>query len=197
MSADIDIDCANRDQILNLIDCTSASMLHGGKIKKHNSGIYATNIPYDPVNDCSSILYEEAERRGYFKIDLLNVQVYKMIRDNEHYEKLFNQEPKWDMLWHDKKVTEQIVHVGNYYDLLKAMQPDSIIKMAAIISIIRPGKAHLQRKPWDEVLSNVWDSNSTEGYVFRKSHAISYAMLVKIHLNLITEKSNNSFNESY
>jgi hypothetical protein len=188
MSADIDIDCADRDRIIQLIDCTAASMLHSGKIKKHNSGIYATNIPYDPVNECSSILYEEAESRGYFKIDLLNVQVYKMIRDNEHYEKLLNQEPKWDMLWQDKKVTEQIVHVGNYYDLLKAMQPDSVIKMAAFISIIRPGKAHLQRKPWDEVLSNVWDGELTDGYTFRKSHSISYAMLVKINLNQLSEK---------
>lgn len=194
MAADVDIDCGDRDQILNLIEHTSASIIHNGKIRKHNSGIYVTEIPYDPINECSSILYGEAEKRGYFKIDLLNVSVYKMIKSYDHYEKLLNKEPKWDILWRDKKVTQQVVHIGNYYELLKAMKPDNVIKMAAFISIIRPGKANLQRKSWNEVLANVWDGSSDDGYVFRKSHSISYAMLVKIHLNLLEEKSDHSFN---
>jgi DNA polymerase III alpha subunit len=77
--------------------------------------------------------------------------------------------------------------VGNYVDLLREMQPDSIPRMAAFISIIRPGKAHLQRRPWAEVFASVWDGDASRGFVFKKSHAISYAMLVKLHMNILNQ----------
>jgi DNA polymerase III alpha subunit len=75
--------------------------------------------------------------------------------------------------------------VGNYTDLLKAMKPDSIPRMAAFISIIRPGKAHLQNRPWDEVFASVWDGDDSRGYTFKKAHAIGYAALVSLHMNLL------------
>jgi DNA polymerase III alpha subunit len=78
------------------------------------------------------------------------------------------------------------VHVGNYRDLLAAMKPDSIARMAAFISIIRPGKAHLQRRPWAEVFATVWDGDDSRGYTFKRSHSISYAALVALHMNLLT-----------
>jgi hypothetical protein len=59
--------------------------------------------------------------------------------------------------------------------------------MAAFISIIRPGKAHLQRKPWAEVFAGVWDGDESQGYTFKKSHAISYAALVSLHMNLLNQ----------
>ena len=67
------------------------------------------------------------------------------------------------------------------------MQPDSIQRMAAFISIIRPGKAHLQRKPWADVFVTVWDGDDSAGFVFKKSHAVSYARLVALHINLLCE----------
>jgi hypothetical protein len=57
--------------------------------------------------------------------------------------------------------------------------------MAAFISIIRPGKAHLQRRPWDQVFAEVWDGDESRGYTFKKSHAVSYAALVALHMNLL------------
>jgi DNA polymerase III alpha subunit len=77
--------------------------------------------------------------------------------------------------------------VGSYYDLLKQMQPDSIPRLAAFISIIRPGKAHLQRLPWDQVFASVWDGDSSRGYTFKQAHAISYAALVALHMNLLNQ----------
>jgi hypothetical protein len=65
------------------------------------------------------------------------------------------------------------------------MRPDSIARMAAFISIIRPGKAHLQNQPWDQVFASVWDGDDSRGYVFKKSHSVSYAALVALHMNLI------------
>jgi hypothetical protein len=59
--------------------------------------------------------------------------------------------------------------------------------MAAFISVIRPGKAHLQRQPWSEVFASVWNGDGSRGYSFKKSHAISYAALVTLHMNLINK----------
>jgi hypothetical protein len=67
------------------------------------------------------------------------------------------------------------------------MKPDSIPRMAAFISIIRPGKAHLQNRPWAEVFESVWDGNDSRGYTFKKAHALSYAMLVALHMNLLNQ----------
>ena len=187
MSADIDIDLANRDQLLALIQATAARQTHQGQIRRHNSGVYATDIPYDPVNACAAMDYETAEQLGYFKIDLLNMSVYTLIRDQSHYDQMLAQEPPWKRLWTDTEWASQLAHVGNYTELLKTMRPDSIPRMAAFISIIRPGKAHLQGRPWEDVFASVWDGDASQGFVFKQSHAISYAALVALHMNLLNQ----------
>jgi hypothetical protein len=185
MSADIDIDLANRDQLLALIQATPARQTHQGQVRRHNSGIYATDIPYDPVNACAAIDYETAEQLGYFKIDLLNMSVYQLIRDPIHYQQMLAQEPPWSRLWTDADWAKQLVHIGNYTELLETMRPDSIPRMAAFISIIRPGKAHLQNLSWNQVFASVWDGDASRGFVFKQSHAVSYAALVALHMNLL------------
>jgi len=187
MSADIDIDLADRDQLLKLIQITSARQMHQGQVRRHNSGVYVTDIPYDPVNACAAIDYETAERLGYFKIDLLNMSVYTLVQDQAHYDHIMAQEPPWERLWADSAWAQQLVHVGNYTELLKTMRPDSIPRMAAFISVIRPGKAHLQNQPWETVFASVWDGDASRGFVFKKSHAISYAVLVALHMNLLNQ----------
>jgi hypothetical protein len=187
MSADIDLDFADRTQILSLIKHTPARQLQDGQVRKHNSGVYVTDIPYDSINQCAAIDYAAAESRGYFKIDFLNMSVYQHIRDQEHYAQLLDTEPTWHRLWTDTAWSSQLVHVGNYTDLLKKMQPDSITRMAAFIAVIRPGKAHLQGQPWDRVFESVWDGDASRGFVFKQSHSISYAMLVKLHMNILSQ----------
>jgi hypothetical protein len=187
MSADIDIDLADREQVLKLIQAIPARQLHQGQVRKHNSGVYVTDIPYDPVNQCAAIDYEEAETRGYFKIDLLNMSVYQLIKSPEHYQEMLAKEPPWERLYTDIEWTKQLAHIGNYTDLIVKMKPDSIPRMAAFIAIIRPGKAHLQNKPWSEVFETVWDGDDSKGFVFKHSHSISYAALVALHMNLLNE----------
>ena len=187
MSADIDIDLANRDQLLQLIQATPARQLHQGQVRRHNSGVYVTDIPWDPVNECAAVDYETAEQLGYFKIDLLNMTVYQLIRDPKHYEQMLDLTPPWHRLWTDPEWAKQLVHIGNYTDLLNSMRPDSVPRMAAFISIIRPGKAHLQNQPWDKVFESVWDGDDSQGFVFKHAHAIGYAALVSLHMNLLNQ----------
>lgn len=184
MSADIDIDMPDRSAVLKLIEHVPARLPTG---RRHNSGIYVTEIPRDIVTGCAAIDTEQAEQRGYFKIDLLNMSVYSMIRSPEHYESMLNATPPWTRLWTDSSWARQLVHVGNYTDLLASMQPDSVSRMAAFISVIRPGKAHLQNRSWPEVFASVWDGDTSRGYTFKKAHAISYSMLVALHMNLLNQ----------
>lgn len=187
MSADIDLDFADRDTVLKLIQHTPARQIVDGKVRRHNSGVYVTDIPWDPVHECAAIDYETAEDRGYFKIDFLNMHVYKLVQSPEHYEQMLTTEPPWHKLWQDAAWASQLVHVGNYTDLLAEMKPDSIPRMAAFISIIRPGKAHLQKQPWNKVFELVWDGDDSRGYTFKKAHALGYAMLVALHMNLLNQ----------
>ena len=185
MSADIDIDFADRDLILKLIRHTPARQVVQGQVRRHNSGVYVTDIPQDPINACAAIDYEQAEQRGYFKIDFLNMNVYKLVQGPKHYQEMLAATPPWDRLWQDTNWSKQLVHVGNYTDLLKNMRPSTIPQMAAFISIIRPGKAHLQNQSWADVFATVWDGDDSQGYTFKKSHAVSYAALVALHMNLL------------
>ena len=187
MSADIDIDFADREQILNLVQHIPARQIVQNQVRRHNSGVYVTDIPYDPVNNCAAIDYETAEERGYFKIDFLNMGVYQLIKSPDHYKEMLTTTPPWNQLWQDTAWASQLVHVGNYTELLKSMRPDSIPRMAAFISIIRPGKAHLQNKSWKEVFDSVWNGDDSKGFVFKHSHAISYAALVALHMNLLNQ----------
>ncbi len=186
MSADIDIDFADRSQLLELIRHTPARQTVQGQVRRHNSGVYVTDIPTDPVYQCAAIDYETAEQLGYFKIDFLNMSVYQLVTGPEHYATAVATEPSWTRLWQEPEWAQQLAHVGNYTDLLNIMRPDSIPRMAAFISIIRPGKAHLQRQPWTTVFDSVWDGDESRGYTFKKSHAISYAALVALHMNLLS-----------
>ena len=190
MSADIDIDLADRDQLLKFINVTPARMtVQEGEVRRHASGVYPTNIPFDPINQCASIHFQTAEELGYFKIDLLNMSVYQLIKSPEHYEQMLALEPPWERLWTDDDFAKQLVHVAGSIHLLKTMRPDSIPRMAAFISIIRPGKTHLQNKSWSEVFESVWDGDSSRGFVFKHAHAIGYAALVALHMNLLNQAS--------
>jgi len=184
---DVDIDLANRDLVLQHIKHIPAAMRKVTPIRKHASGVHVCNIPYDPVNDIAAISYEEAERRGYFKLDLLNVYVYEKVRDEQHLNQLM-QEPDWTILT-KRDLVEKLIHLNGQYDIMKRMpEPiDSIPRLAMFLAVIRPGKRHLIGETWKKISETVWD-RGTDGYTFRKSHAIAYGHLVIVHMNLLKEE---------
>lgn len=185
--SDIDIDFADRDQVLKVLDVTSASMLRDGKLVKHNSGVYATDIPVDPFTGWASLDYDVSEERGYMKLDLLNVNLYKQVKDENHLVELMR-EPDWTLLG-DRAVCEQLIHINNHYDtMMKMPEPvDSIPRLAMFLSVIRPAKKHLIGKTWKDVAKDVWVKPTDGTYYFKHSHSISYAQLVVVNLNLLSE----------
>ena len=193
-NSDIDIDFANRDDILQHIRHTSAHIKSDGKLRKHPSGVYVTDIPYDPFNDWCALDYHNAEARGYLKLDFLNVWVYKHVKNEEHLVSLMR-EPKWQRL-RETEFFKKLIHIGDHYDsMLKMPQEiDSIPRMAMFLSVIRPGKRHLIGKSWTEVSKTVWDRDA-DTYSFKKSHSIAYAHLVVVHMNLLDELGLHAFDE--
>jgi len=184
-NTDVDIDFADRDDILKLIKHTSAMQNNDQGIRRHNSGVYVTDIPYNPLTDTASIDYQTAEERGYFKIDFLNVNVYKLIKDQAHYDKLMARDVPWSRL-KDKTFFEQVIHIGNHYDLVGELALDTIPRMAMFLALIRPAKRHLVGKTWADISKDIW-TKTDDQYFFKKSHAVSYALLVTLHMKLLDE----------
>ena len=184
IDCDIDIDFSDRNTALSYLKHIPATIISNDKISKHNTGVYVTPIPSDPITGNASIDYKQAEERGYFKFDFLNVSVYQQVKSEEHLIKLM-QEPDWCKLY-DEEICKKLIHVGNHYQTLLAMpEPvDSIPRLAMFLAVIRPGKKHLIGKPWVEVAKTVWDKTD-DGYSFKMAHSISYSQLVVVHMNLL------------
>jgi DNA polymerase III alpha subunit len=180
---DIDIDFADRAVALEKIKHIPATLEDG---RRHNTGIYAHTIPVNPLTQTASINYKEAEERGYFKLDFLNVGIYKNIDNEEHLVKLLNQEPLWDLLEQDDFVN-LLFHVNGHGSILRSMKPRTIDQLAAVLAMIRPAKRYLIGKDWTTVMNEVWTKPEGDEYYFKKSHATAYAAAVVVQMNLICE----------
>lgn len=178
---DVDIDVFKRDEILSLIDHTSAKLTSG---KKHNTGIYIQDINSD-ITGLATIDHKEAEKLGYLKIDILNNSAYEGVKDMEHLKKLCNSEPRWDLLEHEEFITK-LFHISSYSELVKFHKPKNVEQLAMLLAIIRPSKKHLQYKSWEEIKKTVWEKGG-DGYYFKKSHSIAYAMVIVVQMNVIVE----------
>ncbi len=184
---DIDIDFADRTKILDIIKHVPATILDKGVSKKHNTGVYCSSIPVNPLTGTASLDYKAAEDRGYFKIDFLNVSVYQDIKDEEHLSRLLNQEPLWDLLLQDEFVN-LLFHVNGHGQILRKMTPKSIEELAMVLAMIRPAKRHLIGLDWSDVKKEVWQKPVGDEYFFKKAHAIAYAAAIVVQMNLICEK---------
>ena len=183
---DIDIDFADRDVILSKIQHRVARLKTS---KKHNTGIYVTEVPHNPMDNLSTIDYETAEDRGYFKLDFLNVSIYKDVKDEAHLQELMEREPLWELLEH-KDFSEKVFHLNGHSSLLKQLKPTSVEQLASTLAIIRPAKRHLAIKSWETIMKEVWTKPTNGEYFFKHAHAVSYAVAVVVHMNLLCEQLN-------
>jgi hypothetical protein len=187
-SSDIDIDVADREQALSVLKHTAASIIRDNKIAKHNTGVYFTDIPVDPFTGRASIDYETAEEHGYIKVDILNVGLYQQINSEQHLHELMSQDPAWDRLY-NPDFCSRLIHIGAHYDTLIRMPEavNSIPRLAMFLSVIRPAKRHLIGLPWAKVAETVWERPADNSYYFKKAHAVGYAHLVAVNMNLLSQ----------
>ena len=181
---DIDIDFADRDIILSQLNHRVAKLDTG---KKHNTGVYVTECPHNPVDNLCTVDYKTAEDRGYFKLDFLNVSIYKDVKDETHLISLMRKEPLWELLEH-KDFVEKVFHLSGHENLLRRLKPKSVSQLAAALAIIRPAKRHLANERWETIMKEVWIKPENGEYYFKKAHAMSYAMACVVHMNLLCEQ---------
>ena len=183
---DVDIDFFDRDGTLKLFKHAPASIIKDDKIEKHKTGVYFHAVPTHPVTGHSTLDYKKAEDRGYFKIDCLNVNIYKNIKSEQELVELMIEEPDWNML-KDQKIVDQLFHLNGHFNIVSKLQPKNIEQLAAVLAIIRPAKRYLVNAPWDDILKEVWIRPADGSYFFKKSHAVAYAQAIVVQMNLIAK----------
>lgn len=162
-----------------------ASTVKGGELEKHPCGQYLQNIPVDPVTGFAAIPYEEAEVLGYFKIDFLHLSVLDNFESKDEIRTLLKLDPNWDLLL-DPNVVSKLFQIHRHLDLLKDVKPHSVQELADCIALIRPGKRHLLRqyRTDKEKARKELYTPAENGYFFKRSHAISYALTIVLQLHL-------------
>ncbi len=191
-AGDVDIDFADRNKALSYLDHIKASIIRSGKIEKHNTGVYFHAVPIDPITGNCSLHYETAEDKGWYKVDLLNVGVYEHVKNEKHLLDLMSREMDWT-LFEYPEFTSQLIHLGNHSELVSMLKPTSIMDIAMILALIRPGKRYLvdrcMKNGFSSIAADIWTESRDGSYSFKKAHAFSYAMLVKVHANLLIEQA--------
>lgn len=191
VNTDIDIDVADRKKLLELIPHTPAMIEDNGRKRKHNTGVYFHKMPEDPFTGLATVNYKDSEQQGYFKLDILNVNVYDNITSNDQLDELIGMEPMWELLEHEE-VVKELFHIHSHFNVVKTMRPRSVEELAAVLAMIRPAKRHLVGKDWDTVFASVWTRPENDDYYFKKAHATAYAFAIVLQLNMMVNQCPSS-----
>jgi hypothetical protein len=189
MTFDIDLDFGNRDEILSYISHTPASLENG---RKHNSGVYCTIVPTNPLTGQCSLSYHDADEAGFFKLDFLNQSVYSKVKSPEHMEKLMNMPIDWKRLNTDREFVEQLPHIGTYFDKIVSLPEPitNIEELSFFLAALRPAKKYLMGLSWDKVRQHIWKKEENGQYQYKKSHSISYSTLCTLAMRIICDMEN-------
>jgi hypothetical protein len=185
---DIDIDFADRKAAMASIEVVSAMMMREGKPSAHPSGVYLQDVPTNPFTGLCSFAYDQLDDSNFFKIDFLNQSVYQEVRDEEHLVELLAREPYWELL-DDRFFVEQLPHIREHFPIVDSIKPRSIVDLSVVLALIRPGKRSLVGKPRREIDAQIW--TKTDQYGFKRSHAVSYAAMIVVKMNLIQDRLTN------
>lgn len=183
---DIDIDLKpdfKLERVFN--NAVPASTVEKDEIKRHLVGAYFQKIPKDKITGLSAIPYETAEDFGYLKIDFLNLSLLNAFESKSEVLAFAKKEPKWKRL-ENREYVERLFHISKHYDIVNKVKPKSIMELADILALIRPGKMLLL----DKYIKNPKITRKElytkrQASDLRKSHAIAYATNIVINMNLI------------
>lgn len=200
---DVDLDVGDREAALAaLSDITIASQLVSdeSKLVEHKTGLYLQNIPTDPLEGWATYPYDIAEDLGYYKIDVIPFKVYEGVESEAHLAELLAHAESEDFDWlrfldgkyYSHPNTDlRVTHLANHMDVVEQYPPQSVEDVAILIALIRPRKKYLIGEPWEVVKDKIWkklpeeDSDKKGNYFFKKSHAVAFALVILIHLQLL------------
>ncbi len=164
-----------------------AAVMKDGKLTPHPVGVYPQSIPVDPLSGLAAMPYEAAEDLGYLKVDMLHLNVYEHFESRAEIEQLLKVEPDWSLLLHEE-TWPKLFQLARHGELLLKVKPKSLIELADVMALIRPGKKTLLGlyEKDRELCRRALYAKDDEGYSFKKSHALAYAYVVWLQLHLIS-----------
>jgi len=188
-SADVDIDLRTDFDPSKLFPWVRASLVKDGELRAHPCGVHPQEMPVDPITQLAAIPYDLAEDVGYAKIDFLHLHVYDNFETREEIEQLLQKEPDWGLLTVPDE-QKKLFQLSKHGDILNTVKPKSIEELADVLAIIRPGKKQYAKlySAQRESVRKILYAKDENGYSFKKSHAIAYAMVIVLQLHLIELK---------
>lgn len=184
---DIDIDFKTDFSPKSILNWTRASLIRNGELGPHQCGYYPQNIPVDALTGLAAIPFDHAEEFGFTKIDFLHLSVLNHFQSREEIEQLVEIEPNWNLLLIPSE-QKKLFQLSKHGEILNDIKPKSIEELADVLALIRPGKKNLvklYRVKKDSIRKMLY-AKDDEGYSFKKSHAIAYAMVIVLQLHLIS-----------
>jgi DNA polymerase III alpha subunit len=190
INTDIDIDMSSSFNASSFFGSyvTKASLVKDEKLQPHPCGVYFQEIPKDPVLKISAIPYEVAEELGYFKLDFLHLDVYKYFESKQEIKDLLKIEPDWTLL-NSQSIVSKLFQLSKHYDIIKKIQPKSILEVADVLALIRPGKAYvlnLYLRDKEKGRRELYKMDANGNYSFKKAHSLSYALVIVLQLHLLS-----------
>ncbi len=183
---DIDIDVQSSFDPKIFGDYVRASVYANGKLTPHPCGIYFQSVPVDPITGLAAAPHKVAEELGCFKMDFLHLTVYDHFSSREEITELLKHEPDWNLL-KIPSVAKKLFQLGNHGELLREVEPRSVIELADVIALIRPQKAYLKKYYLENRAKTrvmLYAKEPGSGYSFKKAHAIAYALVIVLQLHL-------------
>jgi hypothetical protein len=186
MNADIDIDTPSNFDPTEIFNWLRASMVKDAQLVAHPCGVHPQTVPGDPISGLAAIPYREAQAHGYFKIDFLHLGVYDNFSSRDEIDALLELEPDWNLLV-DENVQQKLFQLSKHGDILNTVKPKNIEELADVLALIRPGKRQLLKlyMAHRESTRRILYARDEQGYSFKKSHAVAYALVIKLQLLLV------------
>jgi DNA polymerase III alpha subunit len=184
---DIDLDLPTTFNPKSIFNVVRGSIITDGVIKPHPCGVYFQSMPTDPVSGLAAIPYKQAGDHGFTKIDFLHLSALDQFTNKDQIRVLINTAPKWGLLL-KADVVAKLFQLSNNLELLRKIQPTSIMEIADCISLIRPGRLKLVDDYLRDRINTrkkLYTISKGDVYSYKKGHAIAYAMIVVLQLHLI------------
>ena len=157
-------------------------------VKPHPCGVYPQKIARDPSTGLSAIPYNLAEELGYIKLDFLHLSIYDHFSSRKEILELLEMEPDWNLLL-SPSIVSKLFQLANHFETVSKIKPRSTEELADVLALIRPGKKSLiglYIKDKVACRRMLYAKSEGDEYSFKKSHAISYALVIQLQLHLIS-----------
>lgn len=155
------------------------------KIQPHPVGVYLEPVPVDSLSGLCSFDYRYGNEHGFMKVDLITNSAYDRFRSKKDIIRCLH-DPNWDDLL-DDELLNKLPHIKNHADVVKLIRPQSIEELADVLALIRPAKRKFitrYRSDQKRVQRQLY-LRPDDGIYFKKSHAISYALMIVAVINKI------------